>query len=125
MNPIVDGHNRNQSLSEAVLAPQSVVQDYVDNNNNNNNNNANTSLNNDAGSVDFAEHHEALIGAEFRDPANVIKQPTLATLGDTPFADDGDEIVNHRVVATEIIKEPRHFISSDTILQNAIVLLDP
>lgn len=46
-------------------------------------------------------------------------------MGDTPFADDGDEVVNHRVIATEIVKEPRNFIDAENILQNAIVLLDP
>jgi hypothetical protein len=69
--------------------------------------------------------HEALIGAEFRNPTNIIKQPTLATLGETPFKNDGDEVAHHRVVATEIVKDPVHYSSEEPVLQNAIVLLDP
>ena len=49
----------------------------------------------------------------------------MATLGETPFADDGDEIVNHRVIATEVVKEPINFVDAENVLQNAIVLLDP
>lgn len=112
-------HHRNLSISEAVLVPQAIVDDP-------------TSMNGhpvpattDDVSVDLAEHHEALIGAEFRNPTNIIKQPTLATLGETPFAHDGDEMEHHRVVATEIVKDPLQFDMPDAVLQNAIVLLDP
>ena len=114
-------HLRNLSLSEAVLGQQSVMVDELPSGACNGN--ANTSA--EEMSVDLAEHHEALIGAEFRNPVNIAKQPTLATLGETPFADDGDEVVNHRVVATEVVKEPISFVPAETILQNAIVLLDP
>ena len=109
-------HIRNQSLSEAVLCPQDALDPAV--------------LNGDTPaaeevSVDLAEHHEALIGAEFRNPTNIMKQPTLATLGDTPFANvHGDEIEHHRIVATEIIQDLQ-FGTPEPILQNAIVLLDP
>lgn len=75
-------------------------------------------------SVDLAEHHEALIGDEFRNPTNIIKQPTLATLGETPFAQDGDEVEHHRIVATEIVGDLQ-FDTAEPILQNAIILLDP
>lgn len=111
-------HSRNQSLSEAVLVPQTVLEEMT------------TACNGDRrptvdeASVDLAEHHEALIGDEFRNPTNIMKQPTLATLGETPFADDGEEIEHHRIVATEIVNSLR-FDQPDTILQNAIVLLDP
>eukprot|EP00574_Skeletonema_japonicum_P001223 CAMPEP_0201738770 /NCGR_PEP_ID=MMETSP0593-20130828/45426_1 /ASSEMBLY_ACC=CAM_ASM_000672 /TAXON_ID=267983 /ORGANISM="Skeletonema japonicum, Strain CCMP2506" /LENGTH=568 /DNA_ID=CAMNT_0048232997 /DNA_START=86 /DNA_END=1792 /DNA_ORIENTATION=+ len=115
-------HDRNRSVSEAVLAPQTAISDdvipvVV----------ANGSSNEryDDVSVNLADHHEALIGAAFLNQNNIDKQPTLATLGETPFADDGDEIVNHRVIATEVVKEPRNFIDAENILQNAIVLLDP
>lgn len=109
-------HIRNQSLSEAVLCPQDALDPAV--------------LNGDTPaaeevSVDLAEHHEALIGAEFRNPTNIMKQPTLATLGDTPFANvHGDEIEHHRIVATEIVQDLQ-FDTPEPILQNAIVLLDP
>ena len=109
-------HVRNESLSEAVLIPQAIID--VDNA-------AAPAMNGSSDvSVDLAEHHEALIGAEFRNPTNIIKQPTLATLGDTPFAEDGEEIEHHRIVATEIVKDPLD-IFAENILQNAIVLLDP
>ena len=65
------------------------------------------------------------IGEGFRNPANVIRQPTLATLGETPFDDDGDDVEHHRVIATEIVKDPFQFESPEPVLQNAIVLLDP
>ncbi|KAL7523418.1 hypothetical protein ACHAWF_000509, partial [Thalassiosira exigua] len=49
-------------------------------------------------SVDLTEHHKALIGDEFRNLKNVLKQPTLATLGETPFAhEDGYEVEHHRI----------------------------
>lgn len=109
-------HYRNTSVSEAVLAPQTHMDDSITGG-------CNGHGNLEELSIDYAEHHEALIGAQFRNPVNIMKQPTLATLGDTPFAYDGDEVVNHRVVATEIVKEP--IIPAEHILQNAIVLLDP
>lgn len=120
-SPPRSSHNRNLSLSEAVLGPQAIVQD------------APPILNGDAAppvltdevSVDLAEHHEALMGAEFRNPNNINKQPTLATLGDTPFHDDGEDIEHHRVVATEIVKDPLQFGEPEPILQNVLVLLDP
>lgn len=76
-------------------------------------------------SVESESLHEALIGADFRNPTNIIKQPTLAMLGETPFKNDGDEVAHHRVVATEIVKDPFHYSSPEPVLQNAIVLLDP
>mmetsp|Transcript_54006 Transcript_54006/g.80200 ORF Transcript_54006/g.80200 Transcript_54006/m.80200 type:complete len:554 (-) Transcript_54006:173-1834(-) len=109
--------SRNQRIAEAVLAPASS--------------NLFTGCPSDGdfssgdASVDLADHHEALIGEEFRNPKNITKQPTLATLGDTPFACDGEEVEHHRIVATEIVKDPLEFFSPDNILQNAIVLLDP
>lgn len=112
-------HSRNQSLSEAVLAPQAVLDDFPA-----------VMLNGcsspavDEVSVDLAEHHEFLIGDEFRNPTNIIKQPTLATLGETPFAQDGDEVEHHRIVATEIVGDLQ-FDTAEPILQNAIILLDP
>lgn len=113
----VGRHSRGQSLSEAVLVPQAIVSDVP----------PATEMNCDHypdASVDLAEHHEALIGAEYRNPVNVEKQPTLATLGDTPFASDGDEVEHHRIVATEIVKG-FEFEAPEPILQNALVLLDP
>lgn len=119
-SPSRGGHHiRNQSLSEAVLVPQAIVDAPP------------AMLNGDTpkadeASVDLAAHHEALIGDEFRNPTNIIKQPTLATLGDTPFDDaqNGDELEHHRIVATEIVNDIQ-FDSPEPILQNAIVLLDP
>jgi hypothetical protein len=114
-------HYRNRSLSEVVLVPQTAIPDDVL-----------TGAANDANSdryddvsVDLAEHHEALIGAAFHNQNNINRQPTLATMGETPFADDGNEVVNHRVIATEIVKEPINFTAAENVLQNAIVLLDP
>lgn len=115
-------HYRNLSISEAVLAPQGTITDDVEPTLAANGN-ANELV--DDVSVDLAEHHEALIGAAFHNQNNINKQPTLATLGETPFADDGDEVVNHRVIATEVVKEPTNFTDTETVLQNAIVLLDP
>ena len=112
-------HYRNLSVSEAVLVPQGTIADDVAPTQTNNNTN-------DDISVDLAVHHEALIGDAFLNQNNINKQPTLATLGETPFSvDDGDEIVNHRVIATEIVKEPVNFVDAENILQNAIILLDP
>lgn len=110
-------HSRNQSLSEAVLVPQTVFEEMTICN-------GDRRPTVDEASVDLAEHHEALIGDEFRNPTNIMKQPTLATLGETPFADDGEEIEHHRIVATEVVN-PLRFDLADTVLQNAIVLLDP
>ena len=116
-------HYRNRSLSEAVLVPQATLTDDADAPTVAANGNTNDHY--DDVSVDLAEHHEALIGAAFLNQNNIDKQPTLATMGETPFADDGDEVVNHRVIATEVVKEPINFINAENILQNAIVLLDP
>mmetsp|Transcript_2769 Transcript_2769/g.5039 ORF Transcript_2769/g.5039 Transcript_2769/m.5039 type:complete len:555 (+) Transcript_2769:141-1805(+) len=112
-------HSRNQSLSEAVLAPRAAVPDLPPVIHN-----GDTHKPVDEVSVDLAEHHEALIGDEFLNPTNIVKQPTLATLGETPFALDGDEIEHHRIVATEIVGGLQ-FAAPEPILQNAIVLLDP
>jgi len=120
--PRVDSHHyRNRSISEAVLVPQTAIPDDAPTNVANGN--ANDDY--DDVSIDLAEHHEALIGAAFHNQNNINKQPTLATMGETPFADDGDEVVNHRVIATEIVKEPINFTDAENVLQNAIVLLDP
>jgi len=67
-------------------------------------------------------HHEALIGAQFRNPDNIIQQPTLATTWPKKPAErkyglvadlftnnannNDDPPVHHRVVATEISKIP-------------------
>ena len=109
--------SRNQRLAEAVLAPASsnLFTGHP----------SDGDLSSGDVSVDLADHHEALIGDEFRNPKNITKQPTLATLGETPFACDGEEVEHHRIVATEIVKDPLEFYSPDNILQNAIVLLDP
>lgn len=95
----------NQAISEAVLAPDA--------------NNTHDEV-----SVDLAEHHEALIGAEFINPVNILNQPTLATLGETPFADDGSELAHHRIVATDFV-DPVKFEEAEAILQNALVLISP
>ena len=116
MSPV---HNRNQSISESVLAPQAVVQDLPTDISNEN------TKPTDEVSVDLAQHHEALMGTEYKNPDNVNRQPTIATLGETPFDDDGDETEYHKVIATEIVKHPLQFDSPDAILQNALVLLDP
>lgn len=116
-------HSRNRSLSEAVLAPHATITDDAPTGTGAANDNANKKY--DDVSIDLAEHHDGLIGAAFHNQNNIDKQPTLATMGETPFADDGDEVVNHRVIATEVVKEPRNFIDAENILQNAIVLLDP
>jgi hypothetical protein len=84
---------------------------------------------NDDTIIPLMEHHDALIGAEFKNPESISKQPTLATFGDTPFANDGDQadhhrVVSHRVVATEFV-DPVAFEAPEPILQNALVLLDP
>lgn len=87
-------------------------------------------------------HHEALIGAQFRNPDNIIQQPTLATTWPKKPAElkyglvadlftntannNDDPPVHHRVVATEIVKDPvNQFSDAEPVLQNAIVLLDP
>jgi hypothetical protein len=110
-------HSRGQSLSEFVLNP---IDDT-----------APTIPPTDSGSVEgeettLTEHHEALMGAEYKNPNSIFKQPTLATLGDTPFHhEDGDKLEHHRVVATEIVAHPVQFETPEPILQNALVLLDP
>jgi len=105
---------RGQSISEAILAPQAVVPDVIID-----------TKDDDEISANLAEHHHAIIGAEFKNPNNIIKQPTLATLGDTPFAHEGDKLEHHRVVATEFVANPVQFEAPEPILQNALVLLDP
>lgn len=122
-SPIRGHHNRNLSLSETVLAPQAIMDEAPS---------APIAMLNggssptvvDEVSVDLAEHHVSLIGDEFHNPTNIMTQPTLATLGETPFAHDGEEIEHHRIVATEIVGD-LEFDSPEPILQNAIVLLDP
>mmetsp|Transcript_1650 Transcript_1650/g.2643 ORF Transcript_1650/g.2643 Transcript_1650/m.2643 type:complete len:581 (-) Transcript_1650:12-1754(-) len=133
-------HSRNHdassgAISEAVLIPQiaAVEIDPPTNMNVNTTSSSNTNMNvediekpsSPNASVDLTEHHEALIGMEFKNPVNIKKEPTLASLGDTPFEDDGDNVEHHRVVATEIVKDPLQFDVPDAILQNALVLLDP
>jgi len=76
-------HIRSQSISETVLLEQTVLDDAPP---------ITSATTTDEVSIDLAEHHEALIGDEFRNPTNIMKQPTLATLGETPFNDDGDEV---------------------------------
>jgi hypothetical protein len=87
------------------------------------------------------QQHEALIGALFRNPDNIIQQPTLATtwpkkpaerkyglvadLFSNSSNNNDDPPVHHRVVATEIVKDPVNQFSDEPVLQNAIVLLDP
>jgi hypothetical protein len=95
-------HHTNKSLSGGDSAPATLM----------------TELN-------LSDQHEGLIGAEFHNPTNIIKQPTLVTLGDTSLHPDGDEVEHHRVVATEIVKDPLYMYSPGTVLLNAIVLLDP
>mmetsp|Transcript_26457 Transcript_26457/g.72742 ORF Transcript_26457/g.72742 Transcript_26457/m.72742 type:complete len:563 (-) Transcript_26457:175-1863(-) len=114
---------RSARLAEAVLAPQAIAEEATSGLLNGHP--SASDISHDEISVDLAEHHEALIGDEFRNPKNIAKQPTLATLGETPFASDGEEVEHHRIVATEIVKDPLQFDSLDNILQNAIVLLDP
>lgn len=80
-SPRRNDHIRNQSISETVLLDQTVLDDAPP-----------IAPSIDEVSIDLAEHHEALIGDEFRNPTNILKQPTLATLGETPFNDDGDEV---------------------------------
>ena len=82
-SPRRNDHTRNQSISETVLLEQTALDDAPP---------IASATTTDEGSVDLAEHHEALIGDEFRNPTNIMKQPTLATLGETPFNDDGDEV---------------------------------
>lgn len=113
-------HTRNQSLSEAVLGAQTALPDGE----------AASAppapIDVEEASVDLAEHHEALIGREYHDPEFINKRSTLATLGETPFTDDGDEVEHHRIVATEIVDPGAAFESdSPPILQNAIVLMAP
>lgn len=117
-SPLHHSRTRGASISEAVLIPQTAaIEPLV----------SAGEMENIDESVDLAEHHEALLGNEFKNPVNINKQPTLATLGDTPFEDgnDGGEVGHHRVVATEIVKDPLQFEMPDAILQNALVLLDP
>ena len=111
-------HHRDSSLSEIVLTPQTALEDdHIAVNE--------TPAMTDEVSVDLAEHHNALIGEEFTNPNNIIIQPTLATFGEDPFTDDGDDnIEHHRIVATEIVNSIK-FSQPETIIQNAIVLLDP
>ena len=112
------GAGLNQPISEMVLAPQTTS--FLCNGPS-----AELNASHDEVSVDLTEHHEALIGDEFRNPTNITKQPTLATLGETPFTKDEEEIQHHRIVATEVVNDPLQFDTGDNILQNAIVLLDP
>jgi len=118
------GHGRSKSISEAVLVSQAVIDVTPPSLPNESRLGCADSVGTEP-SVDLTAAHEALIGEGFRNPANVIKQPTLATLGETPFDSDGDDIEHHRVIATEIVKDPFQFESPEPVLQNAIVLLDP
>ena len=118
-------HSRNTSLSELVLNPDAAASADT----------TATTLNllsNDNDPLLITEHHDALIGAEFKNPETISKQPTLATLGDTPFSashsnsnvDNSNTIEHHRVVATEFV-DPVKFEEPEPILQNVLVLLAP
>ena len=50
--------------------------------------------------------HEALVGDEITSEKLVEKLPTIATLGDTPFEENGEEMEHHKIVATEIVADP-------------------
>eukprot|EP00565_Helicotheca_tamesis_P004412 CAMPEP_0185723424 /NCGR_PEP_ID=MMETSP1171-20130828/273_1 /TAXON_ID=374046 /ORGANISM="Helicotheca tamensis, Strain CCMP826" /LENGTH=527 /DNA_ID=CAMNT_0028391123 /DNA_START=111 /DNA_END=1694 /DNA_ORIENTATION=+ len=68
--------------------------------------------------------HEALLGAEM--PVEETKKiATMATLGSTPFSEDGEEVAHHAIVATEIVPDPVDPPIPDPVLQNAVVLFDP
>ncbi|EJK54127.1 hypothetical protein THAOC_26312 [Thalassiosira oceanica] len=128
----MNGPPRNRHIAETVLVPQSAMdvpplspRSSGDSVSTDEPSLDLTSVSADEPSVDLTAAHEALIGDGFRNPANVIKQPTLATLGETPFDSGGDDIEHHRVIATEIVKDPFQFDSPEPVLQNAIVLLDP
>lgn len=120
----------NQPLSETVLCAQQAAALQQEPH-------GDDSMSKGEISVDLTEYHEALIGTEFRNPKNILKQPTLATLGETPFTEEyytgetkpddqqEEEVQHHRVVATEVVKDPLQYDSADSILQNAIVLLGP
>jgi hypothetical protein len=105
-------HSRTPSLSEVVLNPDGPLST------------PNETQENESNDLSEHHHHDALIGAEFKNPESIVKQPTLATLGDTPFTNDGDQVEHHRVVATEFV-DPVKFEEPEPILQNALVLLDP
>ena len=103
-------HSRTPSLSETVLNPDAPT--------------LSSPTEGIEDELPIMEHHDALMGAEFKNPESIAKQPTLATLGDTPFSNDGDQVEHHRVVATEFV-DPVKFEEPEPILQNALVLLDP
>jgi len=68
--------------------------------------------------------HEALMGDELTQrQANATA--TIATLGDTPFEESGEEVEHHKIVATEVFKKPAQWAPPQPILQNSVVLLDP
>lgn len=50
--------------------------------------------------------HEALVGDEITSERLVEKMPTMATLGNTPFEEDGEQMEHHKIVATEIVADP-------------------
>jgi len=72
--------------------------------------------------------HEALIGREFSTEAAAMRNPTIATMGDTPFdqreGTDAQAMEHHKIVATEVVSNPMA-IQSPAILQNAVVIIDP
>jgi len=68
--------------------------------------------------------HGALVGDSLSNRA-AERQPTIATLGETPFENDGEEVAHYKIVATEIVSDPIQLHVPEPLLQNAIVLLEP
>mmetsp|Transcript_19005 Transcript_19005/g.28922 ORF Transcript_19005/g.28922 Transcript_19005/m.28922 type:complete len:549 (-) Transcript_19005:143-1789(-) len=73
-----------------------------------------------------ATEHESLIG-ETLSEKQAEKAPSVTTLGATPFerSEEDGEVIHHKVVATEIVADPRATHVPDPILQNSILLLEP
>mmetsp|Transcript_2389 Transcript_2389/g.3348 ORF Transcript_2389/g.3348 Transcript_2389/m.3348 type:complete len:542 (-) Transcript_2389:1575-3200(-) len=72
--------------------------------------------------------HEALIGREYSTEAAAMRNPTIATFGDTLVeqkgGDEAQAMEHHKIVATEVVPNPMA-IQAPAILQNAVVIIDP
>ena len=68
--------------------------------------------------------HKALVGDSLSNRA-AERQPTISTLGKTPFENDGEEVAHYKIVATEIVSDPIQLHVPEPLLKNAIVLLEP
>ena len=68
--------------------------------------------------------HESLVGDSLSNCV-VERHPTIATLGETPFENYGEEVAHYNIVATKIVSNAIHINVAELLLKNENVLLEP